>query len=326
MQRMVLEPGVRPTLVARPEEVFDSRKPDNEVSDVQNRQGSAKTATAFERLSSAEDDAARPRPWNAAEALLQLKLALEDIPQLCPLPADARLGTSSPKILEGSSGLDRQKVASLCESSPVLPSLVRYNSSTGPASAPSYAQASLCHIEAACRQLEEKLESLEMPTSNAAVDLPWAHVMACLKESEVVTQLLQRAEAAVWERENAYRIHELLVAELRRRGVPVAIANEDFAPFLDAVEEARRLLEGYVHAQRSLDSTAPMLEAAVARATCVEDIAALASPASIAALDTLQGNIATLSNQVKADERRVRQNTEAMKRRLDALRNPTAAQ
>ncbi|KPA86080.1 hypothetical protein ABB37_00347 [Leptomonas pyrrhocoris] len=339
MQRMVLEPGVHPTMVARPEEVFERLKaevgahgsPVPDASAAPTR--TAALAMTSERFRSDLPDSTGNLPWNAAEALLQLKLALGDSPILRPVNAETVNITSSalPKTLgvsgpssASSEGQSAGSSRALFENS-FLPPVVRYN--TFSPSSSDYTQRELISVHEACKRLERQLGDATQRTTTAtrAADLQWAHVLYCLQEPELVSKLQRRAEAAIWEKECVFRLNDFLNAELRCRGVPVEIAQEDFKPFLDQVLRSRTLLDDYVCAQRATSTLAPMLDAAVARAACLRDVASLSSPECTDALERLGQRVTGLSAQVKEDTGLLRKNMDAMQRRLDALQKSTAA-
>ncbi|KPI86200.1 hypothetical protein ABL78_4753 [Leptomonas seymouri] len=335
MQRMVLEPGVRPTMVARPEEVFmrsnvEDGVPSSRASDPSVAQTNISApATTGEQFRNDLPDSAKGLPWVAADALLQLKLALSDIPRLRPVSDETVSAASSalPKVSEVVSGPSEAQIVGRSRSlsvSTFLPPVVRYN--TVSASSSDYTQRALSGILDACKRLEGQLGNVDQSDRNEdyTEDLQWAHVMYCLQEPKLVSQLQRRADAAIWEKEYSYRLNSLLNAELRKRGVPVEVAEEDFIPFLDQVQRGRSMLDSSLYTERAASTLAPMLEAAVARAACLSDIASQSSPEATNTLESLGRCVTGLSAQVKEDASLLRRNLAAMRRRLDALQGSKA--
>ncbi|KAL7702300.1 hypothetical protein N2W54_005845 [Lotmaria passim] len=343
-QRMVLEAGVRPTLVARPEEVFErnaweietpsSSRQDEQTAAVATTSSTrAKTTTvpAEQFRSDTGVDSTATRPWKAAEALLQLKLALNDIPQLRPVLANARFTApaASAVSLEPTSAAEAAAATGDASDKPTpafLPPVVRYATATPPSSS-AYVQQTLRAVQEACARLTSQVgeAAKKQHGSASATDLQWAYVMHCLQEPRLVALLQRRAEAAIWEKEYCYRINGFLNAELRRRGVPPQAAQEDWKPFLDQVQQSRMMLDDYLDNQGIVVTLTPMLEAAVARAQCLKDVAAVSSASAINALASMERGVADLSAQVREGTSLLQKNVEAMQRRLDALQKKAAA-
>lgn len=349
MQRMVLEQGVRPTLVARPEETFRSTSTDQNASSSPSEHPNVPTPAkvSFEQYTSSSQDKTQPAPWNSQEALLQLKLALKDTPKLRSLSAVSTAGSTaeesanesfhhlkqqtstSPSIID----VRKHPLAAVKETV-FVPPVVRYNSTVASSSSTSstsaateYARRTLHRIQAACTRLEEQFHALcegkaekDKTSEAAASDVLWAQVTQGLHDPALVHQLQRRAAAAIWEKECAYRVNDLLKDELRRRGVPAEAALEDFEPFLAQVQRSRTFLEAYLSAQETISTLAPMLEAAAERASCLTEIAALTSSAGAMELEGVQRDVDALSEQVKEDAGRLHANVAALQKRLDALK------
>jgi hypothetical protein len=335
---------MRPTLVARPEEVFGCGEVNNEAmcshfSNVSSPSTYAKASVppTREQFKSEQPDLATPAPWNAAAALLQLKLALGDVPKLHHTvgnaDADAVTWSSPPSaaLTNASQFSAAAREAPLSRSSPscsatFLPPVVRYNSAATSPLTSGYAQRTLCGIVEACNRLEKKLRAKDAGKKGTFIeDLRWAHVMHCLREPELVAQLQRRADAAIWEKVHAYRVNYLLNEELRARRVPAEIAQDNFQPFLHQVQQSRAMLERYLYTQRAIDAVAPSLEAAAVRAESLHEVASMSSPKTSCALETMKCGMKDLTVQVRKDTDQLQRNMEALLRRLDALKPATAA-
>ncbi|KAG5492032.1 hypothetical protein GH5_00935 [Leishmania sp. Ghana 2012 LV757] len=353
--RITSDPGLLPTLVARPEDVFEDSGSGKPSAGPHVSSG----AVVGERYDTAVSNAAAtpPAKWDRDEALWQLKVALGVTPVLqaggmlhqahsAPLTRnnaelsmepnvgnEAAAPASHTVFVSAKPSLTLQEGASGERSSRdnFIPPVYRFSSAS-----PSfcsrlsnaYVQSTLARIQDECNALMQRFgvrdttPDAEGRQANADVpddELQAAQLMHLLAAPSTLAQLQRRADAAILEKEYVFRIRDLLAAELRRRHVPPEAAQEDFRHFLDEVDRTKMALDDYYHVQSAMHTMAPMMEAAIAVAECLHDVDATTSARGVQHIDAMESAVNSFLVQAQDDLMMLQKNMEALRYRFEAL-------
>ncbi|CAC9544095.1 hypothetical protein, unknown function [Leishmania infantum JPCM5] len=353
--RIVRDPGVPPTLVARPEDVFE-----DSGSGYSSMWAHALNGVAVgERYDTAKSSAAATPPvkWDRDEALWQLKIALgvspvlreRDVPHLASpalrthssaqVPLELKAGDeAAAAVAQKASTSDKQPPSAQEGASRkgnrldhFIPPVYRFSSASSASSSPlsqAYVQTALARIQDECDALMQRLgvgaskSSAELNQANTDMpddELQAAQLMRLLAEPSTLAQLQRRADAAILEKECVFRIRDLLAAELQRRHVPLEAAQDDFYPFFEQVDRTKMALEDYYHVQSAMHTMAPMMEAAVAVAECLRDVDATTSMQGMQRISAMEAAMNSLLAQVQEDAVMLQKNLEALRCRFEAL-------
>ncbi|KAG5491037.1 hypothetical protein JIQ42_00927 [Leishmania sp. Namibia] len=352
--RIILDPGLLPTLVARPEDVFEgsgSGKPSAKPH------VSSGAVVGEHYDTSVGNAAATPSAkWDRDEALWQLKVALGVTPVLQaggvlhqahsaprtrnsaelsmkPNAGNEAAAPASQTVFDSAKPpLTLQEGASGERSSRdnFIPPVYRFSSASSFSSPLSnaYVQSTLARIQDECNALMQRFgvrattPDAEGRQANADVpddELQAAQLMHLLAAPSTLTQLQRRADAAILEKEYVFRIRDLLAAELRRRHVPPEAAQEDFRHFLDEVDRTKMALDDYYHVQSAMHTMAPMMEAAIAVAECLHDVDATTSARGVQHINAMESAVNSLLVQARDDLVMLQKNMEALRYRFEAL-------
>ncbi|KAG5467279.1 hypothetical protein CUR178_00920 [Leishmania enriettii] len=352
--RIILDPGLLPTLVVRPEDVFEDSGSGKSAAGPHVSSGAVVGESYDTAVSNAP--ATPPAKWDRDEALWQLKVALGVTPVLqaggvlhqahsaprtrnnadlsmepnagneVAAPASQTVFVSAkPSVtLQGASG-ERSSRDNF------IPPVYRFSSASSSFSSPlsnAYVQSTLARIQDECNALMQRFgvrnttPDAEERQANADVpddELQAAQLMHLLAAPSTLAQLQRRADAAILEKEYVFRIRDLLAAELRRRHVPPEAAQEDFRHFLDEVDRTKMALDDYHHVQSALHIMAPMMEAAIAVAECLHDVDATTSARGVQHIDAMESAVSSLLVQAQDDLVMLQKNMEALRYRFEAL-------
>ncbi|GET92669.1 hypothetical protein, unknown function [Leishmania tarentolae] len=348
--RIVRDPGVPPTLVARPEDVFEDKGSGNTYIGGHALSG----ASVNERYDTAASNvnATLPVKWDCDNALWQLKRALGVTPVLQEPKVSRRThqGLRTHKRSQFSPELNAEDDAAATVTQKDAPSdeqpswtqtssfgkrkgidsfippVYRFSSASSASSSPlsqAYVQSALARIQDECDALMQRF-GVSADEQQAIADMPddelrAAQLMHLLTEPSTLTELQQRADVAILEKECVYRIRDLLAAELQRRHVPLGAAQEDFSAFFEQVDRTKATLEDYYYVQSALYTLEPMMEAAIAVAECLRDVEATTSAQGMQHINAMEEAMNSFLTQAQEDTVMLQKNLEALQCRFETL-------
>lgn len=354
--RIVRDPGVPPTLVARPEDIFEDNGSERSSTWAHALNGVA----VGERYDTSKSNAVTTLPvkWDRDEALWQLKVALGVSPVLresdvshlanpalhthnsAQLPVELNAGDeAAATVAQKRAPASDKQLPSAQEGGfgkgnrldHFIPPVYRFTSASSAFSSPlsqAYLESALARIQDECDALMQRsgvgaatsgAEGHQAITDVSDDELQAAQLMHLLADSSTLTQLQRRADAAILEKECVFRIRDLLTAELQRRHVPLEAAQDDFHPFFEQVDRTKMALEDYYHVQSAMHTMAPMTEAAVAVAECLRDADATTSVQGMQRINAMDEAMNSLLVQVQEDTVMLQKNLEALQCRFEAL-------